>query len=303
MVNWRSAPLLQALEGAPSMAYVKGEATGNDFVVMYDPLDEHPPSDQLVRAICDRRFGVGGDGLLRIVSASVVPGDRAWPDGSRGTGSAAYFMDYRNADASVAEMCGNGARVFARVLTWMGLQVEKEFQIVTRGGLRAISSLPDGCVRVGMGEPRYSSEPRLTVDADVEGPGRAVWMPNPHAVFRVGSLGTIGDLARPPAIGPVGTFPDGVNVEFVEVAADRALLMRVHERGVGETLSCGTGACAVAVSQALDDGVGPDGVPWQVNVPGGRLEVAWDASGVSLTGPVQLCAGGVLSREWVGGHE
>lgn len=285
------------------MTFIKGEATGNDFVVMYDPGDENPPSDRLVRAICDRRFGVGADGLMRIVSAESVPEDRQWPDGSQGRGRAEFFMDYRNADATIAEMCGNGARVFARVLTWMGLHAEPDFQIVTRGGVREISHLPGDAFRVGMGMAKYEAESSLSVDLPVSGAGRAVWMPNPHAVFKVDSLGAVGDLRQAPVVGPQDRFAEGVNVEFVEVERGRRLRIRVHERGVGETLSCGTGACAVAVSQALDDGFGSDGLPWQVEVPGGRLEVSWDQSGVSLTGPAHLCAGGVLSAEWVNDHE
>lgn len=275
---------------APSARwFLKGEGTGNDFVVMVDLSGEPGPTPGFVRSLCDRRRGIGADGLLRVSRAA----------GNQQSG-ASYFMDYRNADGSIAEMCGNGARVFAAALRALGLEEATDFLIQTRGGLRRVIINPDATVSIGMGLPRLAAGTKLVSDV-VDGVGHAIWMPNPHAVFEVPeeSVLAVLDLSKPPKVGPVDVFPQGVNVEFVTSVSDHHIRMRVHERGVGETLSCGTGACAAAVASAIALGEGPADPAWRVDVPGGTLSVAWGRDDLFLTGPATLVAAGELDEEWL----
>jgi diaminopimelate epimerase len=250
--------------------FVKGHGTENDFVVLPDA----PPLDpQTVRALCDRRAGIGGDGVLRL--------ERAVDGG--------FVMDYWNADGSVAEMCGNGIRVYARYLVDAGLAEPGTLAIGTRAGLRTVQVPPAGDVTVEMGAP-VPMEAAPTVGGR---PGTAVSMGNPHVVVELPDLAALDalELARPPDVRP--SLPDGQNVEFVVRRGPRALAMRVHERGVGETRSCGTGVCAAVVAAvAWGDGEGLDD-PWTVDVPGGRLTVTWLSAGpVLLSGPAVLVAHG-----------
>ena len=251
------------------MRFLKGHGTENDFVVL---PDAPPLEPELVRALCDRRAGIGADGVLRV--------DRR--DGR-------FFMDYRNADGSVAEMCGNGIRVYARYLVDAGLAEPGTLPIGTRAGERVVQVPPTGDVTVEMGAPTA-----LDVSPTVEGrPGTAVSMGNPHVVVELPDLAALGalDLSRPPDVRP--PLPDGQNVEFVVRRGPRLLAMRVHERGSGETRSCGTGVCAAVVAAvAWSDGAGLD-EPWTVDVPGGRLSVTWLSAGpVLLSGPAVLLASG-----------
>jgi diaminopimelate epimerase len=261
-----------------AVAFTKGHGTGNDFVLVPDPDDVLLVTAQAVRAICDRRTGVGADGLIRVV-----------PDAQGG-----WFMDYHNADGSIGEMCGNGARVFAAYLSAHDLVDTERFSIGTRGGRREIALLGDQ-ISVDMGVPRY--EPAV-VQVRANGrtwPAQAVFMPNPHAVVFVDDLAAPGPLLEAPEVASE-VFPEGVNVEFVvlEQPGERAS-MRVHERGVGETQSCGTGICAVADRLLADAAiVGPAEV--QIEVPGGTLSVRRTESGsLVLTGPAVLVAEGHLS--------
>lgn len=263
------------------IAFTKGHGTGNDFVLLSDPRAELTVTPDAVRAICDRRYGIGGDGLIRVV-----------PDGDL------WFMDYHNADGSIGEMCGNGARVFALFLRAEGLVTEDEFVIMTRGGKREV--VVAGQISVDMGVP----EPVIDdVVVDVGGrrwSAEAVFMPNPHAVVFVDDLDLDLDLTEPPTVRST-VFPEGQNVEFVAVVdPGRHVRMRVHERGVGETLSCGTGICAVADRALAAAGVdGPAVV--QVDVPGGSLTVSRTPSGsLVLTGPAVLVADGTLSESLSG---
>jgi diaminopimelate epimerase len=249
--------------------FVKGHGTENDFVVLPDapPLD--PPT---VRALCDRRAGIGADGVLRLER-----------------GADGFVMDYWNADGSVAEMCGNGIRVYARYLVDAGLAAPGTLAIGTRAGVRTVQVPADGDVTVEMGAPVP-----LAAAPTVGGrPGTAVSMGNPHVVVELPDLAALDalDLTRPPEVRP--PLPDGQNVEFVVRRDSRALAMRVHERGVGETRSCGTGVCAAVVAAvAWADGDGLD-EPWTVDVPGGRLTVTWLSAGpVLLSGPAVLVARG-----------
>jgi diaminopimelate epimerase len=250
---------------------VKGHGTENDFVVLPDA----PPLDpETVRALCDRRAGIGADGVLRV--------DRR--DGG-------WFMDYRNADGSVAEMCGNGIRVFGRYLVHAGLAEPGTLPIGTRAGIRTVQVPPEGDVTAEMGAP-LALEAAPAVDGL---PGTAVSMGNPHVVVELPDLAALDalDLARPPDVRPA--LPDGQNVEWVVRRGPRLLAMRVHERGVGETRSCGTGVCAAVVAAvAWSGGEGLDD-PWTVDVPGGRLSVTWLSAGpVLLSGPAVLVAEGEI---------
>ena len=272
--------------------FVKGHGTGNDFVIIPDVDGHLDLSADQVRWLCDRRRGIGADGVLRVVRTEHVPGFEDF------AAVAEFFMDYRNADGSLAEMCGNGARVFVRYLDATGLVTDDEVVISTRGGLRSTTINPDRTITVDMGiatTPRARALPLVSV-ADRTWPATGVLVPNPHAVVFVDDLAEAGDLSAAPAVVPADVFPDGVNVEFVVDVAERHVAMRVHERGVGETLSCGTGACAVAWAarrQAEPETQGE--TTWQVDVPGGSVQVTETASGaLLLTGPADLVARGTV---------
>jgi diaminopimelate epimerase len=284
------------------LRYLKGHGTENDFVLLPDPDGLLTLDPDLVAAICDRRSGIGGDGILRVVRTARDPA--AAPH----AGAAEWFMDYRNADGSIAEMCGNGARVFARYLVDAGLAAAGVVPVATRGGVRLVRVGIDGDVTVEMGPatfpgPAASSDPGLQVA--VEGrrwSATAVDMGNPHAVVFVDALGDAGPLTVPPVVTPAEAFVAGVNVEFVVSVGVRHIAMRVHERGSGETRSCGTGACAAMAAAARRDGVfgGDEPVRYTVDVPGGRLAVTRRLDGqVELSGPAVLVAEGELRPEWV----
>jgi diaminopimelate epimerase len=252
--------------------FLKGHGTENDFVVLPDPDGELDLTDDLVRRLCDRRAGIGGDGVLRVVRTKHV--DDVDDD-------AEWFMDYRNADGSIAEMCGNGVRVYARFLVSEGLSQAGSLQLATRGGVRSVDVPAAGDITVGMGQA-VVGEP---VDIDGE-KATYVDMGNPHAVVAVPSVDALGalDPAR-----------KDLNVEYVEDVGAGHIRMRVHERGVGETRSCGTGACAAVVATVLRLG-SARGEPYVVDVPGGRLSVTWQEDGeVLLSGPAVLVASG----EWL----
>lgn len=280
------------------VAFVKGHGTGNDFVVLPDPEARLDLTVERVRAICDRRFGIGGDGVLRVVPTSWVAevADQA--------ARAPWFMDYRNADGSVAEMCGNGARVFARYLVERGLVEPGNFSIATRGGVRQAVVPVAGDVSISMGLPTQDVDLELTVSVSGRSwPATAVHIPNPHAIVAVGELDEAGSLRDAPTIDPGAALPDGANVEFVRVIGPTHVQMRVHERGAGETLSCGTGACAVAWLHAKTHEVSlVDGV--RVDVRGGSVLVTESMSGdLWLSGPAELVANGTFDYAWWGRHD
>jgi diaminopimelate epimerase len=271
---------------------VKGHGTENDFVIVPDLDGVLELTPQLARALCDRHSGIGADGVLRAVRCENDPA------GATMAGDAAYFMDYRNADGSVAEMCGNGVRVFVRYLQSVGV-VAGSTAVATRGGVKHTWFTGEGEVIVDMGSPLVLTDrPVATVAPGVERvPGVAVELPNPHLVVPVATAAELDelDLSRPPRVEPAR--PDGQNVEFVAREGPRHLRMRVHERGVGETRSCGTGICAVV---AAADGAGPDGSTWTVDVPGGSCQVTWQPDGaMHLRGPAVLVAEVELSADWL----
>ncbi|MFC8405838.1 diaminopimelate epimerase [Streptomyces griseoincarnatus] len=280
------------------IAFLKGHGTENDFVIVPDPENALELSAAAVAALCDRRAGIGGDGLLHVVRSAAHPEARAMAD------EAEWFMDYRNGDGSVAEMCGNGVRVFARYLQHAGHVGEGDLAIATRGGVKTVHIDKDGDITVGMGRA-VLPEGDVTVAVGERGwPARNVNMGNPHAVAFVADLADAGSLFAAPSVAPEAAYPDGVNVEFVVDRGPRHVAMRVHERGVGETRSCGTGACAVAVAAARRDGVDPrdTGLPvtYTVDLPGGTLVITEQPDGrIEMTGPAVIVAEGAIEAEWL----
>ncbi len=275
-----------SLSGVP---FVKGHGTENDFVVIPDLTAGLELSAQTVAAICDRRAGLGADGVLRVVPTSLVPGvaDEA--------GDAEWFMDYRNADGSLAEMCGNGARVFARYLLDAGLVRPGPLRLATRHGIREVRLDHAGdLITVDMGVAALG-DPEVPIT--VAGKSRRaaeVHLGNPHAVVVLAESVADLDLSAPLAV-PVDVYPAGVNVELVNVIEPGRLRLRVIERGVGETRSCGTGACAAAT-------VAGPGREWVVELPGGQLRVSRSGDRLLLTGPAVLVAEGVLRPQWLAGR-
>lgn len=277
---------------ASDYGFVKGHGTENDFVLLPDPDGSvHGPlSDERVRALCDRHAGIGGDGVLRVIRTAAYAAD--WPGAPEATAAGEWFMDYRNADGSIAEMCGNGTRVFAAYLRSQ-LGEGEEIVIATRAGDKRLTF--DGALwTVDLGEPRLLGWSEVSV-GDRSWKARHVDMGNPHAVALIEVPVAGLDLSRQPGF-DAATYPRGVNVELVERAGEAHLRMRVHERGVGETRSCGTGIGATAVATMEADGQVADGATYVVDVPGGRLTVTWTAANrVLLTGPAVLVASGTTA--------
>lgn len=295
------------------LPFTKGHGTENDFVLVSDPDGMLAlPAEQVAR-ICDRRAGIGADGLIRAVRCDRIPA---------GSGMAAtWFMDYRNGDGSMAQMCGNGVRVFAAYLVDQGLLDASELAagiaIGTRAGLRHVRSGSVGGYTVGMGGWRLpGGEGAASAGRDVAVlvrgaggalPGLSVDVGNPHVVVVLPSEDDLRqvDLTRPPLIDPPP--PEGANVEFIVVAdsapgtaagnaetGSGALTMRVHERGVGETRSCGTGVCASVVAARVWS-ADASLRHWVVDVAGGRVTLDVVENGeLELTGPAVLVADGLL---------
>jgi diaminopimelate epimerase len=220
-------------------------------------------------------------------------------------GEAEWFMDYRNGDGSVAEMCGNGVRVFARYLQRAGLTEAGDVAMATRAGVRRVHIDKDGDITVDMGRAALPAGEVEVAVGERRWPARNVSMGNPHAVAFVDDLADAGKLLDPPAWAPAAAYPDGVNVEFVVDRGERHVAMRVHERGSGETRSCGTGACAVMVAAARRDGRDPavTGRPetYRVDLPGGTLVITEHPDGtVEMTGPAVIVAEGVIDPAWLG---
>jgi diaminopimelate epimerase len=205
-------------------------------------------------------------------------------------------MDYRNADGSVAEMCGNGLRVFARYLLDHGLAEGPAFTVATRAGLRRVTVEPDGGLTADMG-PVSVLGPGRAVSAGIVLDGLRISVGNPHLACLVDTPLDKFDLSAPPEL-DAGTFPAGANVEVVQLTGPGSLAMRVHERGSGETRSCGTGAVAAAAAAAHATGHG-GGSSWQVHVPGGDLVVTLGATTSWLTGPAVIVAEGEISPSWL----
>jgi diaminopimelate epimerase len=275
------------------MRFVKGHGTENDFVILPDPAGALELDPVTVARLCDRRAGIGADGVLRVVRAKAA-GD---PAAEAFGGDAEWFMDYRNADGSVAEMCGNGIRVFARYLVDAGLAAPGEWDIATRSGLRRVTLGASGDVSVDMGPPEYLGTGRASL-AGRSFTGAHVSTGNPHLACPVGEPVAALDLARAPDF-DAAAFPEGVNVEFYRPVGERHVEMRVYERGSGETRSCGTGTVAVAAAAARDAEAGQG--EWTVDVPGGRVFVTLDGRTSHLRGPAVLVADGEILSAWLQG--
>ncbi|MGP3535207.1 diaminopimelate epimerase [Microbacterium sp. RD1] len=273
-----------------TVPFTKGHGTGNDFVLIADPDGELDLTDDQVAALCDRHFGIGADGMLRVVRSTAID------EGAAAAASGAeWFMDYRNADGSKAEMCGNGTRVFARYLLETGLAgIDDGLSIGTRAGVKRLTRSDDG-FEVDLGPFAIAPDETLVRarGLPVARPGVGVDVGNPHVVVALSSVSELADLdlAYQPLLDPAPRA--GANVEFV-VPEDPlvrdgvgAIRMRVFERGVGETLSCGTGVAAAALAVRHWAGAAaPD--RWIVDVPGGRLGVRVSGESVLLSGPASL---------------
>jgi len=275
------------------MRFAKWHGIGNDFVMVADPRNELILRADQARRICDRRFGVGADGVIR-----VAPG----PDG------ADLFMDYVNSDGSLGEMCGNGIRCLALFAREEGLTDRDELRVATRAGLKTVTILGDGRVRVDMGAPIFDP---TAVPVNWQGPdalhakleleseiveAAVLSMGNPHAVLFVDDPEAAPISTLGPVIEHLDVFPSGTNVEWARVDSRDHVTMTVWERGSGQTLACGTGACAVAVASKL---VGGAGDKITVSLPGGDLEVEWAGSleeeaPVFMTGPAERSFTGEL---------
>jgi diaminopimelate epimerase len=279
-----------------------GHGTENDFVVLPDPAGDVWAGDRLdaamVQRLCERRAGLGGDGVLRLVRSADVP-DAAAVLGED-LGRCEWFMDHRNADGSYAEMCGNGIRLFLHALIAEGLvdrgACADGLLVGTRGGARRVGAASDGGYWVDMGPARPFGEGAAELGGRTFG-GLAVSMGNPHLVCLTDVPVEQLDLTGAPAV-DTALFPDGVNVELVNVLeAGAHVRLRVSERGVGETRSCGTGACAAAYA-ALRAADATEGTV-VVDVPGGRLSVRVTPGTTVLSGPAVLVSAGVLCRQWL----
>lgn len=292
-----------ALPASSTVTVSKGHGTRNDFVLLHDPEGKWAVSPVLVGALCDRRAGIGGDGLIRAVRVGAAEAELAGTD----TGDAEWFMDYRNHDGSVAEMCGNGIRVLCAYLTALGyvdvddpVVVRDGVPVATRAGVKMVYPVPaitEGGVlwRVDMGpwqagESLQGWPAQVQVAAarsDVHWPGTVVTTGNPHTVVELATEAELAELELTSAPKLTPQVPDQPNVEFVVVAGD-SMRMRVFERGAGETMSCGTGACAAALSVWRARGSRPDEASWRVHVPGGELVIDCEAERVWMTGPAVI---------------
>lgn len=282
-----------------AVEFAKGHGTGNDFVILPDDQGHLHLTMSDVQRLTNRHHGIGGDGVLRVVPAALSNE----PDVVAQASVAHWFMDYRNSDGTLAEMCGNGVRVFAHYLFSTNRATGDEVFVATRGGIKRVVKTADGMFAVDMG--RWTQIPSLApiavhVDEHVWN-GMAIAMPNPHAVVFVDDLAHAGNLLIAPVVTPAETYPDGVNVEFVVERGNKHVAMRVHERGVGETQSCGTGACAVAVA-ARRRAQATSTTRWQVDVPGGTVWVEENSDNdITLIGPAEIVAYG--NTTLLGTHE
>ena len=286
-----------------SITFTKGHGTGNDFVLVLDPEGELSLSSKQIAKICDRRFGIGADGFIRVVKSSKLPEGKQILEVEP---AALWFMDYYNADGSAAEMCGNGIRVFARYLLDRGLaKIEggSTLAVGTRAGVKDLTQGSNGFA-VDLGRWKLTSE--FTVEAngiEVARPAQGIEIGNPHVVVALSSDAELKQLKlfEAPVVEPAPV--NGANVEFV-VPNDPMIKdgvgyfsFRVHERGVGETLSCGTGIAAAALATRYWAGASAPN-QWQVQARGGvvavRMFATEDGEHVSISGPAELTFDGEL---------
>ncbi|MDR2620356.1 MAG: diaminopimelate epimerase [Propionibacteriaceae bacterium] len=268
--------------------YAKGHGAHNDFVIV-PALDGTPDlAPDEVRLLCDRRAGVGADGVLRVTYGRQIADWQGDPD--------LLFMDYRNADGSPAATCGNGLRVFAHYVLEHGLAVGPEVTIGTRAGLYTAWKLADGRYKVNIGKITVANSDTWTGLDERRFKAIAVNVGNPHAVALLRPTDSVAalDLSEEPDYDRA-VFPQGVNCEFARALAPGLFEMRVYERGVGETLACGTGAVATAVAYAHSAGLIGQELKLAFNMLGGRLDIELNAdSQAYLIGPAVINAHGVF---------
>ena len=285
------------------LPFTKGHGTENDFVLLPDVEDRLDLTADLVRRLADRRAGIGGDGVIRVVPTASADDAKVRAQAHR----APWFMDYRNADGSLAEMCGNGTRVFAAYLRREGLESADEFEIATRGGIKGIR-FESEVIATTMGQWRLTDPQRAEADGfdalvllHERRQGEEPWsalsvdMGNPHTVVALPESVELDslELFHPPQVRPVP--PPGTNVELGRVLGPAHIAMRVHERGVGETRTCGTGVFGAALATSFWAGQAEPTQDWTVDVPGGRLRVrALPGHEVELAGPAALIADGTV---------
>ncbi len=284
--------------------FTKGHGTGNDFVLFADPDGLITLTPEQISAVCDRRFGIGGDGIIRAVrSRNLDAGAAALAEDDQ----AEWFMDYWNADGTVSEMCGNGIRVYTRFLIEQGLATlggGETLSIGTRGGVRDVQRSGTG-YQVDLGRWKLDGgEPLVRAkNLAVARPGLGINVGNPHVVVALADDAELehADLSFVPQLDPEPAA--GANIEFVVpndplvVDGVGRIKMRVHERGSGETLSCGTGAAAAALATRHWAGAGAPN-QWRVEVRGGvvgvRMFPTEGGEHVSLSGPAELVFDGVF---------
>lgn len=284
------------------MDFSKGHGTENDFVVLPDPDVRLDLRADRVAALCDRRAGIGGDGLLRVARTGALVAAGVLDAAPAGVGADDWFMDYRNADGSIAEMCGNGVRVFAHYLRATGRESADEFVVGSRAGARPVvvhrCDGATGEVTVGMGEVRELGTSTATLDGQTL-TGLGIDVGNPHLAcvdegLTAAKLAAL-DLTTAPVF-DADFFPHGVNVEVLTPMADGAVDMRVYERGVGETRSCGTGTVAAAAAALRSAGRTEGEV--RVRVLGGEVQVSVRGGVAELRGPSVLVASGQVDDAW-----
>ena len=286
-----------------NIEFTKGHGTGNDFVLVEDFDGTLDLDEEIIAQICDRHFGIGADGMIfvtRTENSEVAHLLHEEPN-------AEWFMDYRNGDGSKAEMCGNGIRVFARYLTSRGLAAIVDgstLPIATRAGVKDVTATASGFA-VDLGRWKIEGDEFL-VKADglaVARPGLGLNLGNPHVVVALADDQELEglELYKAPRLEP--SPRNGANVEFVVLddplikEGVASISMRVHERGVGETLSCGTGiaASALAIRHWADNGQNF----WRVKVRGGEVGVRMfpteDGEHVAISGPAELVYTGTFA--------
>jgi diaminopimelate epimerase len=282
--------------------FSKGHGTQNDFVVLPDLDARLALTPTAVAALCDRRRGLGADGVLRVTTAQAALAAGVFDRVPEGVQPGDWYMDYRNADGSIAQMCGNGVRVFAHYLKVSGLEQRDEFVVGSMAGPRPVTlHTADALyadVTVEMGKANQHGVGSATVGGR-EFTGLAIDVGNPHLACVDASM-TDDELTRLDVAAPVRfdhtQFPEGVNVEVLTAPSNGSVTMRVHERGVGETRSCGTGTVAAAVAALQHQGASTGAL--RVRVPGGEVTVTITDATSYLRGPSVLVARGELSDAW-----
>ncbi|WP_330257362.1 diaminopimelate epimerase [Nocardia sp. NBC_00565] len=288
------------------MEFSKGHGTQNDFVVLPDPQVHLDLTPDRVAALCDRQRGLGADGVLRVARAGALRDAGVLTEIPEGVAESDWFMDYRNADGSIAEMCGNGTRVFAHYLAAQGLESRADYVVGSRAGARPVTvhagDTVHGEVTVGMGEVRELGSSTATIGGWAF-PGIGIDVGNPHLACVDSSLSTDAlaklDLSVAPGFDP-DLFAHGANVEIVTGLVDGSVDMRVYERGVGETRSCGTGTVAAAAAALAETGfrIATDTGEVRVRIPGGEVTVRLADGSAWLRGPSVLVASGHIAADW-----